>query len=403
MLAKAPSFLDREAAVRVLNDLLTEELKSLRPGGAASFGPGWGAETSVTAPRPGGIGADSLELLALATAVAQRFNLQDCGIEDYLLVRTTLGEWADLVIEGLRRGCRRLTFRTSGSTGAAKPCTHDISILEQEVDALEVLFAGRRRILSTVPSHHIYGFLFTVLLPRRLGIPVVDVRSRGPAALARIAEPGDLIVGFPSYWKLLPLSVRFAPDVEGTSSTAPLPAGTADALALCGLGRLVEIYGSSETGGVGWRLAPGSSFTLFPHWEQDPAVPDGLVRLDSRGRPERHLLSDHLDWLDARRFQVKGRRDGAVQVGGINVFPDRVAEILSRHPAVSEARVRLMRPEEGERLKAFIVPSAAEPEEELRASLTAWVDEHLSSPERPRAFAFGAALPVNAMGKAADW
>ena len=32
------------------------------------------------------------------------------------------------------------------------------------------LVPGRRRILSAVPAHHIYGFLFSVLLPQDLGL-----------------------------------------------------------------------------------------------------------------------------------------------------------------------------------------------------------------------------------------
>jgi acyl-CoA synthetase (AMP-forming)/AMP-acid ligase II len=56
-----------------------------------------------------------------------------------------------------------------------------------------------------------------------------------------------------------------------------------------------------------------------------------------------------------RSFHVLRRQDGAVQVGGINVFPSRVAEVLARHPLVAQASVRLAAPEQGGRLKALIV------------------------------------------------
>ena len=99
-----------------------------------------------------------------------------------------------------------------------------------------------------------------------------------------------------------------------------------------------------------------------------------------------------------------GRRDGAVQVGGTNVHLAQVRAALLRHPAVADAAVRPMRPEEGSRLKAYVVPHAdAPPEDALRRALTEHVTARLSPPERPRAFTFGPALPRDEIGKAADW
>jgi acyl-coenzyme A synthetase/AMP-(fatty) acid ligase len=94
----------------------------------------------------------------------------------------------------------------------------------------------------------------------------------------------------------------------------------------------------------------------------------------------------------------------AVQVGGINVFPGKVAEVLKEHPAVLDACVRLMRPDEGNRLKAFVVARA--PDADLGAleqQLIGWTRDRLGAPERPLAFSFGAQLPAQANGKPADW
>ena len=76
--------------------------------------------------------------------------------------------------------------------------------------------------------------------------------------------------------------------------------------------------------------------------------------------------------------------------------------MLKTHPAVDACRVRLMRPEEGKRLKAFVVLKAGHGVD-CAAQLRAFLAERLSSHEMPRAFAFGAQLPVNAMGKDSDW
>ena len=93
------------------------------------------------------------------------------------------------------------------------------------------------------------------------------------------------------------------------------------------------------------------------------------------------------------------------------MFPSKVRDALLRHPAVRDAAVRLMRPDECSRLKAFIVPHAADPDPDpdpqtldaLHASIEAWAHAELMPAERPRAFSFGSQLPKSASGKHTDW
>lgn len=109
-------------------------------------------------------------------------------------------------------------------------------------------------------------------------------------------------------------------------------------------------------------------------------------------------------WIDEDSFRPVGRIDQAVQVAGINVFPAQVAPVLREHAGVLDAAVRLMRADEGGRLKAFIVPR--EPLaccDALRRALVAWVSERLDTSARPMAFSFASKLPRQANGKLADW
>jgi 4-coumarate--CoA ligase (photoactive yellow protein activation family) len=325
-----------------------------------------------------------------------------------LLAQPTFAAWVDSVRAQLEEGgAASITFRTSGSAGSPKRCTHPLATLWQEIDALAdalaPLLPGRRRILSAVASHHIYGFLFTALLPQRLGIDtVVDLRGAGPAALAGLARPGDLIVAYPLWWEAAArLEPAFAADIVGVTSTAPCPDALADRLAAAGL-RLLQMYGSSETGGVGWRTAAGAPFSLLPHWSRGPDE-DGLLRALPNGRVEAAPLQDRLAWSGPRSFTPAGRIDAAVQVGGVNVFPAYVADVVRSHPQVADAAVRLMRPDEGGRLKAFVVARAGADLDALQAALPAWLAERLSTPERPAAYTFGDAVPRQRTGKLADW
>lgn len=354
------------------------------------------------------LGADSLELLTLATRWSEMLHIHRAGIEDYLLARLELDDWASVALTSLRRYSAELTFRTSGSTGQAKPCTHHISWLWQEARALAELLPNRRRVLFAVPGHHIYGFLFTVLLPHALGLThaghLCNMRHSSPAALAGALNPGDLVVAHPDYWRAVcVVGTRFPNDVVGVTSGAPCPDDLARDVRAAGLERLVQVFGSSETAGLGWRDDETAPYQCFAHWqaqEDDSA----LLRCLPDGTSMTFPLQDRLVWHGTRHFVPKGRRDNAVQVGGVNVSPAQTAEALRQHPGVQDASVRLMRPDEGHRLKAFVVPRDGTADTGALANeLADWVRAHLPAAERPATFTFGPQLPRQASGKPADW
>ncbi|MCC2955413.1 AMP-binding protein [Massilia sp. IC2-477] len=391
----------RPTLLRVLSDLLAGELASMRPGVQRRPLP-WPPELDLTAE----LGADSLELLGLATAMEQVLGIGCIG-EERVLAAPRLDAWLEAAASGLEQGTGVMRFRTSGSSGAPKTCTHLLADLWQESGELAALFPGTRRIVGLVPAHHIYGFLFTVLLPRVLGLEagaVLDLRGASPGAVARSLQAGDLVVGFPDFWRAFaPVAQSSLPQgVTGVSSTAPCPDEVARAVTGAGVARLVQVYGSSETAGVGWRDGPERDYQLFPYWEAS-ADPSVLTRLRRDGSRADFPLQDKLAWSAPGRFRPAGRIDHAVQVGGVNVFPAYVADVLRMHPHVNDATVRAMRPDEGQRLKAFVVPRPGAQAASLRAELDAWIAERLSTPERPAAWTFGSALPRQASGKLADW
>ena len=388
---------------RFLADAIAGDLQALRPGGAKPATPPWSPDLVIA---EDGLGADSIERLAIASALSETLQLHVSGNEDLLLARRNFGQWVEVAASSLRHYSARLVFRTSGTTGKPKPCMHPLADLEQEAQYLCNALAGTRRVLAAVPSHHIYGFLFTVLLPLRLGgIEVVDIRQVPPSALPGLMSPGDLVVSHPVHWALVARYAGALPEgVCGVTSTAPCPPELAQALtAENGLRRLMQMYGSSETAGVGFREASTLPFQLLPFWRRDAADPLRLVRRASDGTEKNVTLQDRLEWVDPHHFTLRARLDNAVQVAGVNVFPERVREVLLQHPQVADAAVRLMAEHEGERLKAFVVPVAGTDPQALAAELERWATAHLTAPERPKAFAFGAQLPVDERSKLADW
>ena len=383
---------------RYLADLLNAEAQALRPGGP--WPPSTAYQPHATLGEDG-LGFDSLERLALAAALSEALHLHRGGLDDTLVVTQRLEHWRGATAAALDRFSTSLCFLSSGSTGARRRCVHVAAALDAEAAFFASLLPGRRRVVVMVPAHHIYGFLFTLLLPALLGVPMVDLRGRFPGAVIAALRPGDLVVGHPGCWAEM---CRAAPegwpaDVVGVTSGAPCPTDTATAAARAGLSRLLQVYGASETAGIGWRDDPAEPYRLLPFWQP---VDEG-AKLQHGTTPPIET-PDQLHWHGAGRFTLQGRRDAALQVGGINVYAEQVRAVLRAHPNVADAAVRLMTSHEGTRLKAFIVPrDPATPHEVLRQDLCLHAAAKLNVPERPRAFSFGPALPRTLAGKPANW
>lgn len=371
---------------RFIEDLLVAELARLRPRGFLPSRRAWPGSTLL---GESGIGATRAEVDEAAGLLGASLHMPP---ENGLAAATTLGDWAAICAAHLARNADAITFRTSGSTDTPKSVTHSLRNLLAETETHAALLAGAARIVAAVPSHHIYGFLFTQLLPARMAVPLVDVRSALPL------QRGDLVIGHPLFWKSFVRVGPFESGVTGVTSTAPCPPEIAAAVRAAGIDRLAQIYGSTETAGIAWRDQAAEPWRLLAMLARDG---DAVIRLaDGVTLP----LPDHVEWLGPDRFRLIGRRDGAVQVGGTNVSPERVRHALLTHPEIADAAVRLMRADEGHRLKAFLVPRdpVADPDA-LRRRIAAWINTNLAPPERPRAITLGAILPRNAMGKLADW
>ena len=391
--------LDVPAIGRVLRSLLAAELAAQGKRVTQAEASLW--QDNVTVDEEG-LGVDSLGRLGCAAAVNAFFRLHEIGVEDYLLAERSLARWAEIVAVALAEGTSGFTFSTSGSTGEPKPCGHDHAALAAEAAHWAGVFAERERVIQLVPAHHLYGFMFTVLLPLHSGMSVLDLRAAGAGKMFRSLRQDDLIVAHPTALSLLLRTVPALPSgIVVVSSTAPLPKATAQALGAKGAAHVYEVYGSSETAGIASRCDAEEEFTLLPHWQrrESGAEPSIISRLTGA----EHALPDRVIWLDERRFTLQGRKDGAVQVAGVNVFPEAIARRIAAHPDVAECAVRLDRTLAEPRLKAFVVPAPGVAVDRLATALERWAAENLSPPERPVRFDIGPALPRNDLGKLADW
>lgn len=346
-----------------------------------------------------GVGLDSLGRISGATAVARFFDLGVTGIDDYLLANDCLAEWVRLIERHFAQigHDASIVFQTSGSTDAPRKVPRQLKELNAEVAALGKIRSveGTRRIVGLCPPQHIFGFIFTCLLADHLSVPVIDASFRGAGSVMRELSPGDLVVGTPFHWTtLLGSGARFPEGVHGVTSGGAMPSATWEALENSGLRGLVEVFGSTETGGLGVRGAPDEAFSLLFHLVRSE---DGVCFADLSGSV---CLQDHLVWTDDCHFRPEGRLDRAVQIAGVNVSIARVRSVLCECELVRDASVR----PSGDRLKAFVVPEQEDmPREDLLTAIEEHVRAHLDAVARPTSYEVGPSLPVNDMGKLSDW
>lgn len=271
---------------------------------------------------------------------------------------------------------------TSGSTGRPVPHPKSWGRLVASVRAAAQqlgLTDGRHHTLvATVPPQHMYGLESTVLLPLLSGNALWAGRPFYPAdivaALASVPAP-RVLVSTPVHLRALLTAQSQLPEVELIlSATAPLPRDIAGEVEQRFATRLLEIYGSTETGQLAlrrtaetraWQLWPGVSleqregqtWAQGGHLEQPTPLndviellPDGSFLLHGRLTDLVNIAGKRssLAYLDHQLHAVPGVLDGAFfqlqeesQMGVTRVAAIAVAPGLSVQAVVEELRRRI--------------------------------------------------------------
>ena len=310
----------------------------------------------------------------------------------------------------------RVEFYTSGSSGAPKCVPKAFKQLRLEVAALERQWGaglGEAAVLGTVPHHHLYGLLFRVLWPLQAGRPFAADICLQPGELRAAASAGPCVmVSSPAFLGRLSDYSQLppAPQVAGLfSSGAPLSDTAAQALSETWGRAAVEVYGSTETGGVAWRAWDGAADRSW--WTPIQGV-SSEIREDEAG-PRLWVRSGCTygqDWMPTgdlarvdtdHRFMLLGRADDVLKFEDKRVSLGEMRARLLQHPWVAEARLLLL-PGRRQHIGAVVV---VKPERrgtqprELRETLRGWMAERYEPLLVPRKWRFPDALPDNAMGK----
>ncbi len=329
---------------------------------------------------------------------------------------------------------------TGGTTGTPKAAMLTHRNLVANAEQVAVWFPGAEEfpvVLAPLPFFHIYGLTVDlnyamlaagtlILLPRfdphQVFAAIVKHR---PSLFPGAPIMYQTLANHPDAGKYDLRSIRAC-----ISGAAPLAPEVQNGFEAATGGRVVEGYGLTEAspvthcnpvmgdrrnGTIGLPF-PGTDARVVDPASGTPLAIGEVGELEVRGpqvmagyweRPEETAAALRNGWLctgDMARmspdgyFTIVDRKKDLVIVGGMNVYPREVEEVLLAHPAVREAAV-IGVPEErhGEVPRAFVVlkPGATVTPEELVQHCEA----NLARFKVPRTIEFRPELPKTMIGK----
>lgn len=329
---------------------------------------------------------------------------------------------------------------TSGTSGRPKGVMLTHGNLTANIRQIRdwVDFTPADTLLGVLPQFHTFGLTVLTLLPLWVGCKVVYTARFAPPKIIRLLREHrpTALIAIPSMYNALLHTKNTEPDDFSSlrfivSGGEPLPQAVFDGFREKFGVTINEGYGLTETAPVtNWcrpqEFRPHSVGRRLPRIEQrivdletgrdvPPGTGEGEIRIAGPNvmRGYFNLPDETNAAFDAQGFfrtgdigrmdeeghlYVTGRLKEMLIVGGENVFPREIEEVLNRHPEVAASGVIGMQdPVRGELPVAFVelVEGAEFDERELIAHCRA----NLPGYKAPRRIYYVEALPRNPTGK----
>lgn len=295
---------------------------------------------------------------------------------------------------------------TSGSTGTPLPYRKTwgrlAACVHTEAQELGIADGREFTLIGTVPPQHMYGFESTVLLALKSANAFSAERPFYPAdvaaAVAAARRPRVLITTPVHLRTLLSAGLPWPTLDLIVSATAPLSRELAEAAESRSGARLLEIYGSTETGQIAIRRTGESdAFRLFPGVKL--RADNGQMYAHGGHIEQMTPMCDVIELCGEREFTLHGRTADLVNVAGKRSSFGYLNAQLNAIPGVLDGAFFLRDRDQGGatgivRLAAAVVaPSLS------AASIVESLRQRIDPVFLPRPLLLVGRLPRNATGK----
>jgi acyl-coenzyme A synthetase/AMP-(fatty) acid ligase len=301
-----------------------------------------------------------------------------------------------------------LMLFTGGSTGKPKVWSKTPRNIFAEARYLSTKFGitSDDLFLSTVPPHHIYGLLFSVMLPFICKAQVLGGSYTFPGEILRNAQDHEasILVGVPAHYRALKVDdlQRHNFRMAFSSAGALDKEDAAYFYDKTGLD-ITEIYGSTETGGVATRRRSKDGEIWRPMDPVDCRLREGRLHVRSafisptlpRDADGFFATADRAESAGDDRFVLQGRADDIVKVGGKRVDLAEVQAKIKQIPGVRDAVVIPIPAGKGRQNELAALVATHLDARELRLHLAA-VSEAYAVPKR---IAVVEEIPLTPAGK----
>jgi acyl-coenzyme A synthetase/AMP-(fatty) acid ligase len=298
------------------------------------------------------------EAVGFNAAIADHPEEMPAGME---IITPLPGSMADINPETIRDPDKPfLRLFTGGSTGKPKVWSKSPRNLFSEAFYLKEKFAisDKDLFVATVPPYHIYGLLFSVLVPFVAHARLLPDVYTFPQEIISTTNKNkaSVMVSVPIHYRAMKVDNLSAPSLKVAFSSSGV-LDRSDGLHFhkkTGLG-ITEIYGSTETGGIATRCISEHTESWKPFdivsWK---SIGKRLSIKSDFASPEMErdkdgycLTGDEVREDKDNRFVLLGRADGIVKVAGKRVDLQDVQNKIRTLPTVRDAIVVSLPAEKG--------------------------------------------------------
>ena len=244
-------------------------------------------------------------------------------------------------------------YFTSGSTGSPVAALKTKKNIESEVKVLTELLQEYKikKVIVTVPFIHLYGTLLGLMYPLMNDIDIVLKEHFLPNDLLNMVDPYTMVVTTPLYIKALNKLSEEKNLSESVfiSSTASLDTTSIITFNNKFQTKIIQIFGSTETGGIAYKLneeplwKPFKSVEVFTNQENELKVKSPFVSYTLYENGFKHTNGEiqTFDYIEkeALGFKLIGRSSKIFKLAGKRYSTVQIENILETVNGIKKALV----------------------------------------------------------------